>query len=152
MGARSSYFRANVGAVLCNAEGEVLAFERSDVPGAWQLPQGGLEEDESPREAVLREVEEETGLAADALTFLGAHPDLLAYELPPDLRTEKTGRGQVQYWFYLAVAEAAAPLLPRDGEFSAWRWTSLGARAGEVVAFRRKVYRSLVDHVPRVDV
>jgi putative (di)nucleoside polyphosphate hydrolase len=88
----SQYFRANVGAVIC-AGGRILALERSDIPDAWQMPQGGLKPSEEPPQAALREIEEETGLPPASLEPIGAFPQLLTYELPPKLRSKKTGRG-----------------------------------------------------------
>ncbi|MFW6089679.1 MAG: NUDIX domain-containing protein, partial [Gemmatimonadota bacterium] len=93
------YFRAGVGALIVDGSGRVLACERADVPGAWQLPQGGLRSGEDPLEGALREVEEETGVARGELELLDRHPEPLVYELPPEARSPKTGRGQVQYWF-----------------------------------------------------
>jgi putative (di)nucleoside polyphosphate hydrolase len=145
---KAQFFRANVGAVLCGSDGHVLAFERSDRSGAWQLPQGGLEVGEEPAEAVLREVREETGLEALHLEPLREYPGLLAYELPEEARSEKTGRGQVQYWHYLACN--TDPTLPRDSEFRAWRWVSLAALAAEVVPFRRPLYAQLAEYFERV--
>lgn len=147
----TQFFRANVGAVLCDADGRVLALERSDVPGAWQLPQGGLEEGEDPESAVLREVREESGIVPSVLSQLGRHPELLAYELPEPLRSRKTGRGQVQYWFYLRLREssAAEPKLPADGEFRAWRWMELRELARSAVDFRRPTYEKLAKHFER---
>jgi putative (di)nucleoside polyphosphate hydrolase len=145
---RSQFFRANVGAVVCRHDGCVLAFERTDRRGAWQLPQGGLDVGEEPPEAVLREVQEETGIDPGQLEVLREHPELLAYELPADLRSAKTGRGQVQYWFYLRAG--AEPRLPAEGEFRAWRWMELRDLVAEVVVFRRPVYRELVDYFERV--
>jgi 8-oxo-dGTP pyrophosphatase MutT (NUDIX family) len=86
----------------------VLALERSDVPDAWQMPQGGLKPGEEPAQAVLREVEEETGLPRASLEPIRSFPELLAYELPPKLRSKKTGRGQVQYWFFLRLNKGVA--------------------------------------------
>jgi putative (di)nucleoside polyphosphate hydrolase len=148
MSPRSQFFRANVGAVVCRHDGCVLAFERTDRPGAWQLPQGGLDEGEEPPEAVLREVQEETGIDRGQLELLCEHPELLAYELPADLRGAKTGRGQVQYWFYFGAD--AEPRLPADGEFGAWRWMELRDLAAEVVVFRRPTYKELVRYFERV--
>lgn len=64
------YFRAGVGAVIIGSDGRVLAFERADTPGAWQLPQGGLEDGEDPLTAVLREIEEEVGLRRERLELI----------------------------------------------------------------------------------
>jgi putative (di)nucleoside polyphosphate hydrolase len=93
---RSQFFRANVGVAVLNDEGHLLAFERYDVPGAWQLPQGGLDEGEEPLEAARRELREETRLTWDQVELLGEHPRWLAYELGAEQRTRDTGRGQVQ--------------------------------------------------------
>lgn len=146
----AQFFRANAGAVICNAGGQVLALERSDVPGAWQLPQGGLDAGEEPDAAVLREVEEETGLSAASLEPIRPYPEPLAYELPPELRSAKTGRGQVQYWFYFRLRPGAGePRLPSEGEFRDWQWVDLGELARSVVEFRRPVYARLADYLER---
>jgi putative (di)nucleoside polyphosphate hydrolase len=138
-----------VGAVIGDGRGRVLAFERADVPGAWQLPQGGLDDEEEPDEGVLREVREETGIRAKHLSQAKALAEPLAYELPAVLRSQKTGRGQVLYWFYLELAEGAPePSLPRDGEFRAWRWTTLAELAEDAVAFRRASYQRLAAQAP----
>src|ERR1041385_6774904 len=99
----SETFRAGVGAVILNSANLVLALERLDVPGAWQMPQGGLHVGEDPLDAVTREIVEETGIEAK-LDLMFRVDRLLAYELPPTLRGKKTGRGQVQYWFVFRYA------------------------------------------------
>lgn len=91
----SQYFRAGVGIMVVNDDRCVLALERYDVPGAWQLPQGGLEESEEPLQAARRELWEETRIHWDQVVLLYEHPWWLAYELPPDSWTANTGRGQV---------------------------------------------------------
>ena len=63
----SSFFRAGTAAVIIDEKGLVLAFERSDIPGSWQLPQGGLHKGEEPIEGVLREILEETGIESERL-------------------------------------------------------------------------------------
>ena len=141
-----NYFRASVGAIIRRPDDRVLSLERSDVPGAWQLPQGGLEANEEPLDAVLRETEEETGIAPAQLSLIARAPELLAYELPSKYRSAKTGRGQVQYWFLLAYSDTTPINLPAHGEFRAWRWTTFDALLREVVSFRKPVYDKLVDY------
>lgn len=145
----SQYFRANVGAVIC-AKGRVLALERSDVANAWQMPQGGLKRGEEPAQAALREIEEETGLPPESLESIGVFPELLAYELPPELRSEKTGRGQVQYWFFFHLTDGAVtPRLPSGGEFRAWKWMEFPDLVQRTVDFRRPVYGRLLEYFER---
>jgi 8-oxo-dGTP pyrophosphatase MutT (NUDIX family) len=88
---RTQTFRAAVGAIILNENGKVLSFERMDISDAWQLPQGGLHEDETPLEAVKREVLEETGIEPKYLELLGTESRLLAYELPEEARSRETG-------------------------------------------------------------
>jgi putative (di)nucleoside polyphosphate hydrolase len=145
----SQSFRANVGIVVARADGQVLVFERADKPGQWQLPQGGLDVGEEPREAALRELQEETGISPDHVKLIAEHPDWLAYELPPARRRRKTGRGQVQKWFLCRFlgTDADIDLVPPPGErqeFSAYRWVSLADLVEEVWEVRRPVYRALL--------
>ena len=82
-------YRPNVGAVLFNRDGRVFVARRADLPnaegpaGGWQLPQGGIDPDEDPRAAVLRELAEEIG--TDRAEIIGEHPEWLTYDLPPEL-------------------------------------------------------------------
>lgn len=138
------YFRAGVGAVIVGGDGRVLVFERRDVAGAWQFPQGGLERGERPLDAVYREIREETGIRRRALRLLARHPDLLAYELPPRARSKKTGLGQVQYWFLFQ--STALPEPPPDrAEFRAVKRMSFAQAIARTVPFRRPVYLKLLD-------
>jgi len=130
--------------VIVDRRGLVLALERSDTPGAWQLPQGGLKPSESPLQAVFREVEEETGISKRDLHLLDAYPEPLAYELPADAWSKKTGRGQVGYWFLLRFHGAESAIdVERSGEFAAWQWLPFARLVTWVVEFRQPVYRRL---------
>jgi putative (di)nucleoside polyphosphate hydrolase len=138
------YFRAGVGAVIDNGRGEVLALERSQIPGAWQMPQGGWEMGETAEEAIYREVEEETGLRRDQLELIGRHPEPLVYELPPEWRTSKTGLGQVLYWYLFRLRGGEDELtLPPEGEFRSWAWLPMEEIIKSTVPFRQALYGRL---------
>lgn len=150
---RGQFFRANVGIAVLDAAGEVLALERYDHAGSWQMPQGGLDVGEEPVDAARRELKEETGLRWDQVQLLGEHPDWLAYELDPEMRKPDTGRGQVQKWFYVRLVDPQPRIElgrvdERKGtpEFTAHAWVSFDALLDKAVAFRRGVYRRVAEH------
>ncbi|HEY5299548.1 MAG TPA: RNA pyrophosphohydrolase [Acetobacteraceae bacterium] len=147
-------YRPNVGAVLFNPAGLVFVARRADLPnaegapGGWQLPQGGIDADEDPRTAVLRELAEEIG--TDRAEIIGEHPDWLSYDLPPALLGVALGgrfRGQHQRWFALRFIGADRDIhLDADphSEFDAWRWAALSELPGLAVDFKRPIYEVLV--------
>ena len=140
------YFRAGVGMVVTDGERKVLAIERRDLANAWQLPQGGLEAGEEPEEAALRELQEETGLAPSDVELIGSLPGWLAYELPREYRSEKTGRGQVQKWFLFRMRTGRSPSETFSSpEANRVRWTTLSELVERAVAFRQPVYRQLAE-------
>ena len=142
----SQYFRAGVGAVILNRKGLILALERIDVSGAWQLLQGGLEAFEDPFQAILREVAEETGIIDTALELLDTYPEPLVYELPDAARTKKTGRGQVQYWFLFRFHGSDDTIdIKSGGEFCEWKWTNYRSLLNITIDFRQSLYRKLAD-------
>jgi len=144
----ANVFRASVGAVIINTSGEVLALERKGIKDAWQMPQGGLDVEEEPYDAVLREVREETGLTVTDIELLEEYPEWLAYELPDNMRSKKLGRGQVQKWFlFRLVSSENAIQLDHDfhPEFSAWKWMTLTDLAVVTVPFRQRIYERLAE-------
>jgi putative (di)nucleoside polyphosphate hydrolase len=140
----SSNFRAGVVAVVLNSVGEVLAFERSDIPDAWQLPQGGVDAGEAVTEAAWRELREETGLGPDDVELVGIHPDWLVYEFPEEIRAGSKRLGQAQRWFVFRVRDDAVVPTPDGIEFVGWRWVEREWLIDQVVEFRRAVYRAVL--------
>lgn len=139
----SANFRAGVVAVVTNSRDEVLAFERSDVPGAWQLPQGGIDVGETPDDAAWRELGEETGLGRSDVELVGTHPTWTVYEFPEHVRSDKR-LGQAQRWyFFRALSDDVVPT-PDDVEFVAWRWVDRHWLVEHVVGFRSDVYRAVL--------
>ncbi len=144
-------YRANVGAALFARDGRVLVGRRADMPtdagGIWQLPQGGIDEGEEPRAAVMRELAEEIGTENAAI--VGEHPDWLSYDLPPELVGRALGgryRGQRQRWFALRFLggddEIRLDAHP-PAEFDAWRWIEFDRLPTLRVGFKHDIYRVL---------
>jgi putative (di)nucleoside polyphosphate hydrolase len=138
-------YRPNVGIILMRADGMVFWARRVNRDG-WQFPQGGMNTDETPIEAMYRELEEETGLLAHHVEVLGVTPGWLRYRLPRrSIRTNSKPVciGQKQVWFLLKLnADDSAVRL--DGtdtpEFDDWRWVDFWYPGENVVHFKREVY------------
>ena len=140
-------YRPNVGIVLANDQGQVLWARRVGGRDAWQFPQGGIRDEESPRQALFRELQEEVGLTGEQVEILGVTRGWLRYRLPARMRrydSEPYFKGQKQKWFLLRLIEADAHVSVQScekPEFDAWRWVSYWYPVGKVVAFKRNVYR-----------
>ena len=145
MATPGNFFRANVGAMIINGQGDVLVFERADAKGAWQMPQGGIEAGELPRDAVMREVFEETGIAPEKLELLAEVPGWLAYELPEQFRSAKTGMGQVQKWFLFRFRGKDHDIQVDAREFAAAKWVNARDLPQMTADFRRPVYQRLLE-------
>jgi putative (di)nucleoside polyphosphate hydrolase len=140
-------FRPCVGIVLANRRGLVFAGERIDTPGAWQMPQGGIDAGEAPRDAALREVREELGLAPAAVEIKAEIPDWIAYDLPLDLVGRLWGgryRGQQQKWFLMRLKhDEKFDLEGHEPEFRSWRWLEPDDLLAAIVPFKREVYATV---------
>ncbi|WP_068113564.1 RNA pyrophosphohydrolase [Tropicimonas marinistellae] len=144
-------YRPCVGVVLLNGEGHVFVGQRkdSDVP-AWQMPQGGIDKGEAPREAALRELWEETGVSADLVDVVAETEDWVRYDLPVELIGKiwkGKYRGQEQKWFLLRFlgSDAQVRIETDHPEFSEWRWLPPDDLVANIVPFKRAVYEAVVE-------
>jgi putative (di)nucleoside polyphosphate hydrolase len=152
----SPAYRPCVGIMVLNRAGQVWIGRRHDAPGEpegpgawWQMPQGGIDADEDPAKAALRELDEETGISS--VEIIAESPGWYAYELPEKLRPKAWGgryRGQRQKWFAMRFLGTDSEVtLERPGhkpEFDAWRWAPIEELAGLIVPFKRAVYAEVV--------
>ena len=147
-------YRSGVGIMLLNRRGEVLVARRIDVADeAWQMPQGGIDEDEEPREAAFRELREEIG--TDKAEIIAQSKVWLRYDLPKKhlgKKWEKRWRGQRQKWFVMRFTgqDADINLATEHPEFSAWKWVAVSDLPDLVVSFKRQVYVDLLLEFPEI--
>ena len=141
-------YRPCVGLMVLNREGRIFVGKRIDQSiESWQMPQGGIDPGETPRDTALRELSEEIGTTK--VEFLREHPDWLTYDLPPQLvgiAWQGRYRGQKLKWFALRFvgSDADINLKTEHQEFSDWRWVDLGDLLGLIVPFKRETYAQVM--------
>lgn len=142
-------YRPCVGLMLLNREGKIFAGQRLDGPegvqAAWQMPQGGIDPGETPVEAALRELGEETGVPSSEAEVLRESSEWHAYDLPRHLvRKLWNGayRGQKQRWFALRFTgpESSINIETEEPEFRAWSWMAHDELIQKIVPFKRDTY------------
>ena len=149
-------YRPCVGIMLINRRGLVFVGQRRNMATpAWQMPQGGIDEGETPADAARRELHEETG--AEHAEILAESRQWHSYDLPRHLVGEIWGgafRGQTQKWFLLLFGgdDTDIDLGGEEGEFSAWRWLEPAQLAQMIVPFKRPIYEAvLAEFAPLID-
>lgn len=144
-------YRPCVGLILLNSEGLIFAGQRIDrMLEAWQAPQGGVDPGETPRQAALRELGEEVGVAPDQVEILRESGQWIPYDIPADLIPKLWGakfRGQTQRWFALRLLadDAAIDIETHEPEFRAWRWMTGAELIDSAVPFKRRTYELVLE-------
>lgn len=138
-------YRACVGVVLKNPQGLIFTGERADTPGAWQMPQGGIDDGETPDQAALRELEEETGVSQNLVHQIAVTDGWITYDLPDHLVGKVWKgryRGQKQKWVLLAFSgsDDDVEIAQKHQEFTQWRWSPPAEVLRDIVPFKRDVY------------
>lgn len=145
-------YRQNVGIILHNSDGQ-LFWARRIGENAWQFPQGGIREDETPEEALYRELAEEIGLLPSDVEMVGSTRDWLRYHLPNKLihyRRKPVCIGQKQIWFLLRLVTTEKHVklnTSEHPEFDNWCWIQPETPVEQVISFKRDVYQSALDEL-----
>lgn len=144
-------YRPAAGVMLINPARQVWVGQRRDSAlDAWQMPQGGLDKGESPRDGALRELEEETGIRRHLVEVIAQAPEELLYDLPDELvgkLWKGKWRGQRQTWFLMRFlgTDADVNLETEEPEFRAWRWVEPAELPALIVPFKRQLYTDILE-------
>jgi putative (di)nucleoside polyphosphate hydrolase len=146
-------YRPCVGVMLVNAQGLAFVGKRIDnrEGDAWQMPQGGIDPGEDPREAAVRELGEETGLESHHATIIAESTEELFYDLPEELVGKLWGgkfRGQRQLWLLARFTGEDGDIrldAHKHPEFCEWKWINPDTLPDLVVPFKRRVYRAVLE-------
>ncbi len=146
-------YRPNIGLAIFNQKGRVFWAQRLGEKGtyAWQMPQGGIDKGESPEQAALRELQEETGITPIMVTPLGTLDKWLYYDFPPEVLKQKKSKswlGQKQKWFAFSFLgqDQDICLETEQPEFSEWIWAGLETLPPRVIPWKQAVYTEVVKH------
>lgn len=138
-------YRLNVGIILLNQDQQVFWARRAGMT-SWQFPQGGIKRNESPEEAMYRELYEEVGLRGRDVGLIGRTQGWLHYDLPERYirkRSHPLCIGQKQVWFLLELRSSESRIrldCSERPEFDSWTWVDYWHPVSDVVYFKREVY------------
>lgn len=147
-------YRPNVGMVVFNQDGKLLVGERYQFQGAWQFPQGGIDEGEEPDKAALRELYEEVGISKPELVAI--YPEWIFYDFPPNLKLYgkmADYKGQMQKWYlyYWNHPASNCNLDIHEREFKQVQFMEWDLIQNSIVEFKKDVYKRLEsDFKPKI--
>ena len=147
-------YRKGVGMVIVNRKGQFFLGKRIGAD-AWQFPQGGIDEGETPEVALYRELYEETGLKKEKVEIIDISKKWLVYHIPHVFqRSNKKYDGAMQKWFLLRfIGEDADDInlnATEHAEFDSWKWSDRKTAIKSVIKFKKKVYESILQEFSNI--
>ena len=146
--------RIGVGAIVLNSENKILVGKRKDNPvNKWQMPQGGIDKNESFLAAMKRELNEETSIKN--IKIIKELDGWFQYELPKNLIGiiwKGKFRGQKQKWFVVRFTgkESEINLKTKHPEFIEWKWVEMDELPKIIVDFKKEVYEKLLVKLKKI--
>ena len=145
-------YRPCAGIMLANMQGKIFVGQRMDRlegTGAWQMPQGGIDDGEEAETAALRELFEETGVRADLVDILARSKEEYFYDLPDDMIGQMWKgkyRGQRQMWFLMRFkgTDADINIETAHQEFTSWQWVDAAQVPQLIVPFKKRLYENIL--------
>lgn len=153
MQTKTKNYRRNVAAVIVSSaypqEKKIFVAERSDISGMWQFPQGGIDEGETPHEALFRELEEEIG--TNKIEIIGEHPEWISYDFPKHVAKKMHPfDGQTQRYFLVRLQDESLVNLETEiPEFKDHKYVDVEAVIDMVAKFKKPVYEQVIEYFKR---
>ena len=143
-------YRLGVGLVIFQSDKKIFTGRRLDNTSAWQMPQGGMDENEVPLETAYREMFEETGISKDKVSLVGITKKWYRYDLPSEIQSRFWGgkyRGQSQKWFLFKFIgeDTDINISTKMPEFCEWRWSSIDDLIEKIVPFKMELYKKVLE-------
>ncbi len=143
-------YRLGVGLVIFQSDKKIFTGRRLDNTSAWQMPQGGMDENEVPLETAYREMFEETGISKDKVSLVGNTKKWYRYDLPSEIQSRFWGgkyRGQSQKWFLFEFIgkDTDINISSKTPEFCEWRWSSIDDLIEKIVPFKMELYKKVLE-------
>jgi len=143
-------YRLGVGLVIFQSDKKIFTGRRLDNTSAWQMPQGGMDENEVPLETAYREMFEETGISKDKVSLVGITKKWYRYDLPSEIQSRFWGgkyRGQSQKWFLFKFIgeDTDINISTKTPEFCEWRWSSIDDLIEKIVPFKMELYKKVLE-------